>query len=363
MKQMDTLSQILLNSLPIPIRLIEMNNSGLPVYRFYNQFACAATGVTPEQVLGKSAAEVFPDEGGCEATQKHREVCLTREPLTYVHYLHLAAGLRTLQTTLVPLPCSEDSDLLIIGTTKDLTAQLTSEAAWLKAETSHQEILRFTELAAHDLRTPMRQVTAMVDILREDFQDLGDGKADVLDKIQAVSARTMSLITNLLTRSAGFLASGEVEEFYLGALSADLFIMLDPLRHHNLTKDTATITADKTAVQIVLRNLIDNALKHNQPKAIDVHISVAQSKQSNMLDFTVADNGKGFTDPDTVFDERKDAQKSGGFGLPAIRRLVVSRGGEISSQSHPEKPGATIVFSLPGELNCSDSIVDSKIAV
>ena len=363
MIDIQTLPHWILDSIPVPIRLIQLNNTGMPVYRYFNQVACTTAGFTLDEVLGKSAAELFPNEWGREATQKHVDVLQAREPLTYIHQMPLVAGMRTLQTTLVPLSIDDDTEALVVGTTIDITAQLTNETASFKAESLHQEILRFTELAAHDLRTPMRQVTALTGMLRENFKDMGDGKIDVLDKIQLVSERTMSLITNLLSTSKEFSAFNEVEEFYLGELSADLFVMLDPLRHHTLPKETALITADKAAVQIVLRNLIDNALKHNYPDAIDVHIGVAENRQSKMLTFTVEDNGKGFTNLTTAFETNENASECNGFGLPAIRRLVNSRGGTIRLEAQLNKKGATIVFTLPGVLKHQCSVVDFQIAI
>lgn len=347
---MDILFQNLLNSIPLPVRVIELSSTGEPVYLLFNRTALVNSGMTLEKVQGKTAAQAFPDEWGQEATRQHANVFETGEPLTHTHKMRLAAGVRNLQTTLVPLPVEDDSKKIIIATTIDSTDQLMSESEWLKAETLHQEILRFTELAAHDLRSPMRHVMALTDLIRDGFQDLGDGKLEALDKLESVSERTAVLITELLASSKEIVANREFEEFDLGVLCSDLFVMLDPLRRHNLTRDAVRVSADRATVQITLRNVIDNALKHNYPARIDLHVGVSASGRAKQLIFTVKDSGKGFANPETAFEDKSESHEHSGFGLPAIRRMLLLQGGSIRAETAPDQKGATLVMALPGSL-------------
>jgi len=340
----------LLDCIPIPVRLIELDDTGKPVYLYFNQTARRNSGVSLEHALGKSAAEAFPDEWGREATRQHGNVFRSGEPLAYTHQMFLAAGLRTLHTTLVPLTLEDDGKVIVIATTIDKTVQTRDESEWIRAETVHQEILRLTELAAHDLRAPLRQVMALVDLIREDFQDLGDGKLDALDMLELVSEKATSQITELLTSTKEIANASEAETFEVDVLCSDLFIMLDPLRRHNLSRDVATVLADRQATQIALRNLIDNAIKHNHPLEIDLHVGITVRESSDTLVFTVTDNGKGFAHPDKAFEEKPESRELSGLGLPAIQRMLLLRGGTIHTESSSETSGATVVMTLPGSL-------------
>jgi len=53
-------------------------------------------------------------------------------------------------------------------------------------------------MAAHDLRTPMNNVKTMADMLRHDFQDMGDGKLELINMLERVAVKSTNLINDVL---------------------------------------------------------------------------------------------------------------------------------------------------------------------
>lgn len=106
------------------------------------------------------------------------------------------------------------------------------------------------------------------------------------------------------------------------------------------------LVADRTAVEQIFSNLIDNALKNLRPGATGP-IEVAGSADSHKATYMVRDNGRGIDPRDhvRVFDlfRRSGAQDQAGegIGLAHVRSLVRRLGGRITLESSLERRGDT----------------------
>lgn len=341
----------LLDCVPLPMRILTLTSEGKPVYFKLNKMAIQNTGMPLDQILGKSAEEIFPDQFGAIATQHHRDGFKARKMLTYIHKMQLPAGLRTVQTSLCPVKTDPGEPEYLVATTMDISDQKRNEAQWLKAETVNQQIKDFTALTAHDLQGPMRRVGMFAELLSQDFKDLGDGKVQMINTIKDTAERALQQISSLLEYSSGIDTTlSDITSFDLDLMCADIFNLCDPLRNHNLTRQTANITADRTTVQIILRNLVAHAIKHNYPESIALHVKVGKSKSHpGQLVYTLSDDGDGDVD-DLINDEPLEFHESE-FGLKSIQRLLISRGGSLSLTASKAGLGAVARFTLPGKIN------------
>lgn len=341
----------LLDCIPLPTRILTLTPEGKPVYYQLNEMAIQNTEKPVEQIIGKSAEEIFPDLFGAIATQHHRDGFQAKKMLTYVHKMQLPSGLRTVQTTLCPVKTEIGEPEFLIATTIDITDQKRNEAHWLKAETVTQEIKDFTALTAHELKGPMRRVSMFSDLLSDDFKDLGDGKLQMINSIKDTAEKAIQQVTSLLEYSSKLDTSmSDVATFDFDLMCADIFNHCDPLRNHNLSRQSENITTDRTTLHIILRNLIRHAIKHNYPEPIALHISVNKSKSlPGQLVYTLTDDGDGFVS-DLIEDEPLEFHESE-FGLRSIQRLLNSRGGSLTLKAAPENSGAIAQFSLPGKIN------------
>ena len=109
------------------------------------------------------------------------------------------------------------------------------------------------------------------------------------------------------------------------------------------------IRADPTAVQLVISNLVHNAMKSVKAAGGGtIHVSAAREGKSIRLE--VHDTGLGF-DPELgeqlfakffrAGSEMRRRTKGAGLGLHIARRFVTLDGGEIKANSPGENQGAT----------------------
>jgi Signal transduction histidine kinase len=110
--------------------------------------------------------------------------------------------------------------------------------------------------------------------------------------------------------------------------------------------------ADARALDQVLGNLLDNALKYTEPGGT---IEVAVEARLGRVRVSVADSGIGIPPEDTarIFERfyrvdraRSRALGGTGLGLSIVKHLVQAMGGEISVKSALGK-GSTFTFTLP----------------
>jgi K+-sensing histidine kinase KdpD len=137
------------------------------------------------------------------------------------------------------------------------------------------------------------------------------------------------------------------------AIDEVLFIFREQSLGRNMTieKDirVAKLNTDKTLLQVILRNLISNAVKYNSAGGI---IKVSCYNGIKGLDLIVEDNGRGFPESELVGLMSKKqgvgiAKKAGGLGLVLVREFVELLGGTIDA-GNIQGGGARIVVTLPG---------------
>jgi signal transduction histidine kinase len=113
--------------------------------------------------------------------------------------------------------------------------------------------------------------------------------------------------------------------------------------------DLPPVNIDSARIEVVLHNLIANALVYGEGK-----VCIAAERRDDTLVVSVADNGPGI-DPDEllhVFERfyrarRGLQQRSGGtgLGLTICKAFIEAHRGVIWAESNMQ--GATILFSLP----------------
>jgi len=201
----------------------------------------------------------------------------------------------------------------------------------------------------------MRQITMLLDMLRDGFEDHNDGKVEIIKMLDDVSANAKTLITDLLAQAQVTDLEPKLSTFGLRDLCSRVMVMLDPTGAHDVQADNVRLTADETALQNVLRNLVDNAFRHSGDALKKLTIS-ATAIGSDVIEFSVRDYGTGFQGDAAALLEEGKLRKGADFGLLGVRRLINARGGTITARSPEAGPGALVKFSLPGKIEAADSI-------
>jgi two-component system phosphate regulon sensor histidine kinase PhoR len=218
----------------------------------------------------------------------------------------------------------------------------------------------FVANASHELRTPLAAIRGFAETLLGS-QDLPEAdRRSYLEIIDRHARRLTLLVNDLLElsqierRDAHF----EPSEVDVARLAETLIQDSAPrfrekrLEVERTGSGPATAWADPRAVEQILQNLLDNAVKYTDAGGrIAVHVQA----EGERLRVRVSDSGIGIPQRDLarIFERfyRVDAARSRalggtGLGLSIVKHLVQRMGGEISVSSEPGR-GSTFSFSLP----------------
>ena len=212
-----------------------------------------------------------------------------------------------------------------------------------------QQMEQFVAFAAHDLRSPMRNVEMIAAMLKDDFEDHGDGKLEMIEMLGDIGHTASKTIDDLLKYSQSAALIDQVAEFDMQDIQSDLELILNPNKQHTLTFPAVRLESDPTVLRIIHQNLIDNSIKHTDRPSTEVSIDIDDTGLG-MLECIVTDAGVGFDNPATAFLRSKEFKYDSGFGLFGISRLIANKGGSIRAISLESGQGAKILFQIPGRL-------------
>ena len=208
----------------------------------------------------------------------------------------------------------------------------------------------FVANVSHELRTPVTAVRSAAETLRSGALDDPDRSAALrfVDIIDRNGERLQSLIEDLLElsrlESKEFrLKKERIEAAYVASLVLGLFkekadkkgVLLDT----RIAGDLPPLETDQRALEQVLSNLVDNAVKYC-PKGS--HVTLTASKQGERVRWAVQDTGPGIAANHLkrLFERfyRVDAGRSRevggtGLGLSIVKHLVEAMGGEVGVDS------------------------------
>ena len=346
---MDAIDLDLLNLIEVSIYVLDAVDGKIPTYSAINDYGCKSAGRAREDFVGKTAKEAFPGKIGAAAYRRHQQAIRSGYKTSYEIPLLLNGKERLVATTLSPIADATGAVTKLIGVAIVKDPEHSGEIADLDGQVLPNETEQFISLAAHDLRSPMRNVKFLAEMILEDFKDFGDGKLQMVQTMEKIASNSMMMISQLLALADSTAAKVDHAAFEIGAMCSDILITLDPTTNHKVHSNTAAVLADKAAFQIVLRNLIDNAIKHCGHDQVEISI-VAAPRDDGFVEVLLMDDGVGFADPTIAFFDNGELKVDSGFGLLGIRRLIEARGGSISAERSELCGGGIVRFALPGSM-------------
>ncbi len=250
-----------------------------------------------------------------------------------------------------------DSGLRFLTTLEDLTdfeVALADRAAEVVA--ANREFENFIDVAAHDLRAPLRILTDFTTALDEDYgQRLDDDGRGLLEEILTSGQRMEGIIDGLLALARSARCEMACESLDFTTLVELVYYELrhgDPARRVECVVDPEiTAWGDVRMMMTVLRNLIGNAWKFTgRSSAASIRFHATQ--RGGRTWYCVTDDGAGFDmahagrlfKPFTRL-HRQDEFAGHGLGLATVHRIVKRHGGEIEVESAPGR-GTTLRFTL-----------------
>lgn len=216
---------------------------------------------------------------------------------------------------------------------------------------------RFTADAAHELRTPLAAIRAQAQVALG-AADERERRA-VLHKVIAGCDRTARLMEQLLTLARLDAPSSlQSQGVALRALAAQTIAELVPdalARHVDVALAAGpetTIQGNSGLLQILLRNLIDNAVGYT-PEGGSVTVTVTPSPDGTRL--AVTDTGPGIPDEermrvtDRFYRIAGSGREGSGLGLSIVARIVQLHGATLAINEGPAGAGTQveIAFAAP----------------
>jgi two-component system phosphate regulon sensor histidine kinase PhoR len=227
----------------------------------------------------------------------------------------------------------------------------------------------FIANVSHELRTPLTSISGYVETLLDANESLDKHAREFLNIILKNATRMNRLTEDLLA-----LARVESGEHKLHPHPMPAVILMEDAVHslRGLAEDLgvelqrgpltqAKVLADSDAIQQVLTNLIENAIKYGQSggKVLISAKEIGGDEFEEMVEFSVRDYGPGiaYVHQARIFErfyrvDKARSKESGGtgLGLAIAKHIVQAHGGSIRVESELNM-GSNFIFTLPTALN------------
>mgnify|MGYP002700324191 FL=1 len=200
---------------------------------------------------------------------------------------------------------------------------------------------RMLAALSHDLRTPMTSMRLRLELMAE--SDEKQRLLESLEEMQQMSEATLAFVRQ----------SGDVE----ATRSVDLTALVDSLSEdlQDLgmaiqcdSLDSVVMALRPVSIKRALRNLMENAVHYGDEAKVSLSATTTQAL------ITIVDQGPGIAEQqmDSVFEpfvrleQSRNRQTGGiGLGLSIARQIIRSHGGEVVLVNL--QPGLKVVVSLP----------------
>jgi signal transduction histidine kinase len=225
--------------------------------------------------------------------------------------------------------------------TEQVRARRRSEALTQALEATNRDLDQFAYVASHDLKAPLRGIATLSEWIEEALGGQLSGETrEHMNLLRGRVHRLEALIDGILSYSRAGRVRETIECVDAALLLAECSELLAPPPPAviDIGPDMPKVTAERVPLQQIFMNLISNALKHSARP--DARVEVRCSDAGAAYHFTVRDNGPGIA---PEFHERiwgifqtlqsRDRVEGAGIGLSVVKKLVETRGGQVSIES------------------------------
>lgn len=366
-----TYLQTLFSVLPDYVWVKAADGRYLSCNRMLEQFF----GQSEDTLIGKTDHDLFPPDQA-DVFRKEDEMTMRsgRRSVYESQVVSTATGCSVrVQTVKVPMRSESGNLIGVLGMARDITElrDTQDQLRELNAELEQRVIERTEALSAamkelesfsyavsHDLKAPLRGIDGYSRILLEDYGSKLDEQAiRFIGNIRNGAAQMHALIEDLLAYSRMERRTLEASRVDLGELTHSVLAR----RADEIQAASAQVVgeipalivrADRQGADLVLRNLLDNALKFSRDAKPPV-ITLSACKNGDRILMSIRDNGIGFDMKyhERIFEifqrlHRSDEFAGTGVGLALVRKAMQRMGGRVWAESAPGE-GACFNLEFP----------------
>lgn len=195
---------------------------------------------------------------------------------------------------------------------------------------------------SHDLRSPVTSILTLVEIIREEKDETK------INEYLNLQKKTLFRLDSLITDTLDFAKNKRIElnyepvnfgELIESALQAHIYAdnSEDIQRIVEIDQKGIFVT-DKTRLDIVMNNLISNALRYHNKNQDNPYLKIAVHATSKQAQIQVEDNGQGIDEKHleyifTLFYRANKTTEGSGIGLYIVKEAIEKLGGTIEIKS------------------------------
>ena len=358
----------LLDKAPGPIIVWQLGGA----IEYWNRGAEDLFGITAQQAVGRIHDDLLHPLHplGMPAVQQELE----RDGEWRGELTHVVDGREIVAESHMTLVTEPDGRRTVLKTNRDITEEKRAQEEirrlnqdleervrdrTAQLEASNKELETFAYSVSHDLRAPLRGIDGWSLALLEDYGPQLDPNArQYLERVREETQRMGRLIDDLLKLSRLTRVELQRQSVDLTSLARAIACRLreaDTRRGMDfIIQDGLAAGGDTRLLEIVLSNLLGNAVKFTGPRA-QARIEFGQGRHRDQLAFYVRDNGVGFdmAYAGTLFGAFQRLHKYSefpgtGIGLATAQRVLQRHGGRIWAEARPDE-GATFYFTIGTE--------------
>ena len=226
-------------------------------------------------------------------------------------------------------------------------------------EFKNEELERFSYIASHDLKSPLRNIFSFAGLLERDLQRGNeDNLEEYLSYIKTNAKHMSGLIADILqVTKIDNEETGDKDwvdlNLLLEQVKANLFLELKEKSAQISSQDLPSLYCNESQFSLLFQNFIQNGIKYNENSQPTINIWSTEEAEQVYVHFQ--DNGIGIEEEyhDYIFEyfrrlHNLDQYEGTGIGLGLCKKIVQNYQGEISVFSEKDK-GSTFTVKLPKE--------------
>jgi len=355
--------------------------------RFFGAKEAEIVGKTDYEFVQKELADFFTKND--KAAMQANKPTINEEEVTYADDGHK----EILETIKTPLYDSNNQLLGVLGIARDITEhkrnlrklkvrneeylalneelqeslesiqKINKELIMAKEKAVESDNLKTAFLAnmSHEIRTPLNGILGFIELLKRDKQ-ITERQEKYIKVIDKSGNRMLNIINDLIDISK--IETKQTELYYketsVNKIIDEMYIFFKPEAEakglkltfkKGVKSEKDIIHVDKTKLNQILSNLLDNAIKYTKKG----QIAFGYTEKGNFLEFYVADTGVGISKQmqEAIFERFRQEDSTirrgyegMGLGLSISKAYVEMHGGKIWVESKPGE-GSTFYFTLP----------------
>ena len=325
---------------------------------FVNDAYCKYFGKKRKDLIGHTFMPLIPEEDH-ERLKDHLASLSPKNPVaTHEHRVIGSHGEIRWQQWTNRMVLDEKGQLIEFQSVgRDITERKLIEEV---LKNSSEKIKQFAYSVSHDLKSPAIGIYGLTKLLHKRCRHLLDDKSKdycdrILEAAEQISALVEQINVYIKTTETPIKIQTVTLQEILDTVRAEFSAQLDD-RHIRWLQPKAgiPIRGDRMSILRVMRNLVDNALKHGGDELTEIRLGYEGSDKYHTL--SVSDDGVAIKSEDSekIFGPFQRQEASGGvegsgLGLAIVKEIAEQHGGTVWVKSGPEK-GANFYVSISKSL-------------